>query len=163
MLSGGAGPTTYFESFEGGFGSFTTMQLDEHLNPPDDDLDNDEEGLLNADGYRCQYNDPDWQNSNDPGRLSCYPNPSGLPDEFFFDVSRDRAFTSGQSLYYGDFIDDSLGFTTPLAQLEAVVTTDPINLSWQGSCSEMRTRDCGNDLGVPSSGDVRPALPNSVF
>ena len=46
----GSEPTTYFESFETGFGSFTTMHIDEPLNPPDSDLSNHELGLQNADG-----------------------------------------------------------------------------------------------------------------
>ena len=59
--SGGSSPTTFFESFEAGFGAFTTMHLDEELNPPDDDLGVDYPGLQNSDGYRCQYDDPDFQ------------------------------------------------------------------------------------------------------
>jgi hypothetical protein len=73
--SGGSGPTTFFEGFESGFGSFTTMHLDQSLNPPDDDPGNREQGLANADGTRCQYQDPDWPDSLSSGTadaLDCF-------------------------------------------------------------------------------------------
>ena len=50
--TGGVGPSIYFEGFEGGFGTFTTMNLNETLNPPDGDISNHELGVIAADGWR---------------------------------------------------------------------------------------------------------------
>ena len=60
-VSGGSGPTTFFEGFESGdFGAFTTMHLDAgHGGSATDGSDND-----NSNGFRCQYSDPNWVNSN---------------------------------------------------------------------------------------------------
>ena len=53
-VSGGPLPTSYTEGFESaGFGSFTTMTLDVG-----------KASLALSDGHRCQYNDPDFANSN---------------------------------------------------------------------------------------------------
>jgi hypothetical protein len=61
-VAGGFLPTTFTEGFEGaGFGSFTTQSLDAGR-----------ESLSAADGYRCQYNDPDFVNSNSYGSTQCF-------------------------------------------------------------------------------------------
>jgi hypothetical protein len=166
--SGGSGPTAFIETFEGGFGSFTTMHLDENLNPPDSDPLNEEAGLINSDGYRCQYSDPDWEGANSFGTSSgenCYLNPdNGFGtdiDKFFFQITADRAFSGTQSLYFGEFLDPTLGFTTPFAQLDAIGTTAPINLGWDRVCSVTRTTNCTDAGDCP--GGEECVRPRSIF
>ena len=138
-IAGGSGPTTYNENFEGGtLGSFSVQNLDAGIPGG-----SDEEGMLNGDGYRCQYNDPDWANSNHYHALDpvhqCYP---GLnlahADAVFWQIdgttihaSPDggRAYVGSHSLYYGIFMESPPDqFTTPLGILEAAGTTEAINL-----------------------------------
>ena len=138
-VEGGAGPTTFFEGFEAGFGSFTTMHLDEPLNPPAGDLGNNEAGWLNAMGSLCQYSDPNWAPPNcfDCHVLpeDCFPGVTNMDDTFYFQVTTERSFSDNASMHFGIFLDPVLGFTTPLAQLEAVATTDPIHLGWERICA----------------------------
>jgi hypothetical protein len=54
-VSGGAGPRTFAESFEFGIGGFRLENLDAERHGPA------------ADGYRCQYHDPDLPSSNNYG------------------------------------------------------------------------------------------------
>jgi hypothetical protein len=149
--TGGAGPTVFFEGFEDGFGAFEEMHLDQDLNPPDNDLDNQEAGFINSDGYRCQYNDPDWEESNAPGLQYCYLNQRGQPDAYYFHLTDDRAFSGNQAMHWGIYRDDLHEFTTPLAQLEALRTTAPINLAWGKVCSETRSVQCSDDVDCPVS------------
>ncbi len=61
-VSGGLLPSTYTEGFENaGFGTFTTMSLDVG-----------KASLTLSQGHRCQYNDPDFANSNSYGNTYCY-------------------------------------------------------------------------------------------
>ncbi len=134
---GGAGPSIFFEGFENGLGVFTAMHLDEGLNPPDGELSDYPTGVLNADGHRCQYSDPDWEGSLSSGNTNaetCFPNPDGLPDGYWFGVTQDRAFSGVSSMHWGIFLDEARGWTTPTAQLEAVRTTEPIHLAWGKAC-----------------------------
>lgn len=162
-VSDGAVPTVFFEGFESGLGAFTSMHLDAGLNPPDSDLGNHAGGRLNADGYRCQYSDPDWEGSNtflSSHAEWCYPNPTA-PDAFWWSVTDNRSFSGMQALYWGQFLDDSLGFTTPNAQLEAVATSVAIPLGWGRVCSISRSVECVGDLDCPigeDCGDVTPRL-----
>ena len=147
--SGGDGPGAFFESFELGFGSFTTMHLDAGLGGSTaDGSDND-----NSDGYRCQFSNPNWTQSNSYGTgsgLDCYLNPTGAPDAFYWQTLAERSYSGTQSLYFGIPLSPELGFTTPLAQLEAVRTTDPINLGWDRVCSLTRSLGCTDDAGCPA-------------
>ncbi len=135
--SGGGAPTTFFEGFEAqdGFGSFEPMEIDRFLNPPDNDLGNHGAGLQNSDGYRCQYTDPDWVWPFTTNAPTCYLNPTNQPDRFWWRIDSTRAATGFQSLHFGEWIDDQLGHTTPTAQLEAVRTSEPINLDPFGPAS----------------------------
>jgi len=158
-VSGGSGPTTFFEGFEsGGFGAFTTMHLDAGLGgSATDGSDN-----VNADGYRCQYHDPNWAQSNSYGTGSgqaCYLNPS-VPDAFYWNILpqsdvNSRSYSGTSSLYFG--ISVVFSPTTPLAQLEAVRTTEPINLGWDRVCSETPGLSCSIDTECPAGEScVRP-------
>ena len=89
-VSGGTGPTTYFEGFElgSGLGSFTTMNLDQGRN-----------NNAASDGYRCQYNDPDWVGSNTYGMLTdCFlgADPTQA-DAFFWQINGPTSPDGGRS------------------------------------------------------------------
>ena len=117
---GGSGPTSFTESFEGGnLGAFTNQNLDQNLF-----------SFPASDGYRCQYNDPDWAFSNSYGVRDCFVGPSqAAVDAVWWNTNASRGFTGTQSMYYGTFLNPELGFTTPLRVLDAVTLTDPVNLS----------------------------------
>lgn len=148
-VAGGVGLTTFAESFESGFGAFEAMPLDAELNPPDSDLSNTSLGLENADGYRCSYSDPDWENSGSYGTssssINCFPNPTTMPDAVWFHLTADRAFQGTMAMHWGSFLDPSRGFTSPLSQLEAIRTSEPINLGWGFVCQTERTIRCESD------------------
>jgi hypothetical protein len=136
----GETPTAWVEGFEGGSlasSAFFAENLDEGLPG-----NNNAEGLLNSDGWRCQYSDPDWPNSNcygDPKALDCYPgmdldhaaaiwwqvdgHDTNAPDG-------GRAKSGDYSLYYGSYLPGDSDFTTPMASIESVATTAPINLAF---------------------------------
>jgi hypothetical protein len=129
-VTSSAEPATYFESFEGSLGSFEVENLDQDLH-----------GLVEADGWRCQYSDPDWPNSSSYGMPDhadiCYPGASQLhADATWWGLSGPgismaddgRAFTGQHSLYYGLDLGVPDGWTTPASVIEAVRTTDPIAL-----------------------------------
>jgi hypothetical protein len=129
----GVGPTTFSESFDAGtFGQFTTMNIDQPISGHND----------LSDGYRCQYSDPDNINANAYHRDMCYlgqnntdPLVGDLIYEFHvhtFDMpDGGRAMSSPNSMHLGTHDDPSNAGkdTTSLGQLDAVVTTLPINLS----------------------------------
>jgi len=122
--SGGAGPRTFAESFESGLGAFEIENLDFGRHGPA------------ADGYRCQYHDPDLPSSNNHGIVPyCYlgANPAHA-DRVHWSVdqpsaaSHGRAYTGIRSLYYGVDLGPPQGQTTPLGVLEAVKTSAPVYL-----------------------------------
>ena len=144
----GSGRTTFLEDFESGtMGTFSADNQDALLYGP-----------AASDGYRCQYNDPDWIGSNDYGRTDCYlgatqeqadavhwqvdgPGPgAGWPG---------RGFGGSNSLYFGIELDPSLGHTTPMAVLESASTTDPINLDAGRVCEGDGVTSCFDDLDCP--------------
>jgi hypothetical protein len=133
----GQTPTAWTEGFEEGtLGKFVPENLDAGI----PGLDNTQ-GLINGDGWRCQYSDPDWHNSAayaNASDLDCYPGATleqanaifwqtdgidtGSPDG-------GRAKSGDYSMYYGIYLTDPPGeFTTPLAVVESVRTIEPINL-----------------------------------
>jgi hypothetical protein len=122
--SGGSGPGTFVEDFEvtSGFNQFTTMSIDAGR-----------ESLAGSNGYRCQYNDPDYVNSNSFGSTECYMGVGGNAYDWHLHNTSSgdggRAFTGTRSLHWG--VHQSAGpsrDTTRLAQLDAIRTTNPINL-----------------------------------
>jgi hypothetical protein len=133
----GQTPQVWLESFEGGdlaSSAFFAENLDEPLNHVEWHPDS-------YDGWRCQYHDPDWPNSNTYGNgiaLECFPGQSlDQANAIWWQVdgigtsSPDggRAKTGSYSLYYGAYLTDPAGhFTTPLAAVESAATGAPINL-----------------------------------
>jgi hypothetical protein len=135
---GGQVPVAWLEDFEGGglaSSSFFAENLDAGIPGQ-----NNAEGLINGDGWRCQYNDPDWVNSNvynSPRAADCFPGTTlESSNAVFWSIdgadtgSPDggRAKTGSHSLYYGVYLKREDDFTTPQATVESVATSGPINL-----------------------------------
>ncbi|MCP3982299.1 MAG: right-handed parallel beta-helix repeat-containing protein [bacterium] len=161
--AGGSGASAFFEGFEvlDGLGSFTTANLDFGFLTGDPHA--------NSDGYRCQYNDPAWSNSNSYGVITdCYLGPTpAATDAYNWQVDGPealdggRSFSGMRSLYMGIVLDEQLGRTTPMAALEATHTIDPVNLNWGRVCSSSRDSRCAIDADCPASEscvDVNPTL-----
>ncbi|HEX5044808.1 MAG TPA: hypothetical protein VFV75_18055 [Candidatus Polarisedimenticolaceae bacterium] len=133
-VSGGVLSTSFTEGFEGaGFGSFTTMSLDVGR-----------ESLVASDGHRCQYNDPDFENSNSYGRAQCFlggdtPAQNGYDWHVHGLGSPDggRAYLGNNALHYGVHPGAPGADTTRLRQLDAIRTNFPVNLGWNGVISEL--------------------------
>ena len=133
--TGGSGPTTFFEGFESGtFGAFEPHNIDANLN-----------NLAASNGYRCQYSDPDWENSNSYGQITdCFLGANASQAAAFFwqvntpsSPNYGKAYSGNNSLYMGIFGPAPDWQTTPLAVLEAVRLRDPINLSATGLSPEL--------------------------
>jgi hypothetical protein len=135
----GQAPATWFEGFE----SETLGRFEPQNNDAGIPGSNDAEGLINGDGWRCQYTDPDWENSssyNQPNySQDCYPGVNmAQADAVFWQIdghgvaaSPDggRAFGGTRSMHYGVFVTNPVdGFTTPLSTVEAAGTPTLINL-----------------------------------
>jgi hypothetical protein len=160
--SGGGNPTTFIETFDSGFGTFTTMHIDQNLNA--DGVEPLELGVQRSDGYRCQYQDPDNPFSISYGTddaLDCFPNPNGTPDVFDWNTTTDRAFGGTGSIHWGIDLGASLGYTSRFAQLEAIRLNAPVSLGYRNVCSQTRTTLCTIDANCPGGQfcDVtRPSL-----
>jgi hypothetical protein len=130
-VTGGAGDTSYFESFEDGLGTFEGVNLDAGTGD-----------LASSEGLRCQYHNPDWINSAvyGTGEVSkCYVASPLHADAFFWGLSGPetspllgRGFSGLHSLFYGIDLGPPQNWTTPVGTLEAVATSEPIYLGWDG-------------------------------
>lgn len=162
---GGSGPGSFVESFESGtLGAFEA-----------DDMDVNREDLASADGFRCQYNDPDNPESQSSGRTSCYfGGPAGSTLDFNWQIDGStiaasqaadggRAYEGTHALYFGTFLSAAQGKTTPLGVLEAVATTDPIHLGWDDVCSLTRTQSCFDASDCPGGESCVAAEPRLSF
>ena len=131
-VSGGFLPTTFTEGFEGaGYGSFMSMSLDTGI-----------ASLALSDGFRCQYNDPDFPNSNSYGGTHCYLGfPLASNNGFDWHVhglsspEGGRAYLGNNAMHWGLHPGAASADTTRLSQLDALRTTNPINLGWNGVIS----------------------------
>lgn len=92
-----------------------------------------------ADGTRCQYNDPDYVNSNSFGETYCYPGMSyGVIMPFDWHVHRTtnsdggRAFIGSQSLHWGrhKVTTDPDKDTEALSALQAIGLANPVYLGF---------------------------------
>jgi len=132
--SGGFLPTTFTEGFENaGLGAFTTVTLDAG-----------KESLALSDGFRCQYNDPDFPNSNSYGSSSCYMGGfSAAQNAYDWHVhttaSPDggRAYLGNNSLHWGVHPGQASEDTTRLGQLDTIRITNTVNLDWNGVTSDL--------------------------
>ncbi len=160
-VTGGSGPTFFGEDFESGtLGTFTAMNMDAGRH--------NYEGV---DGFRCQYNDPGFINSNNYGLgAECFlgANPTQAA-AYFWQIdgpeSYDggRAYSGSRSLYVGVIDGVLMDHTTPLAVLEATGTTDPINLGWDKVCEVDRLTPCSDDLECPPGQACVDPLPMLSF
>jgi hypothetical protein len=159
-VSGGSGPGSFHEDFETAtnFGSFVTANLDQSLG-----------STIAADGYRCQYSDPDWPASNVYGSAEaaeCFPGVSGsiggmVRQSFNWlnnsadpnDPSPDggRAFNGVRSLYFGRYGPTPDENTTPMGTLEVVRSLSPINLAWSRVCEVTVTQPCAGNSDCTAS------------
>jgi hypothetical protein len=127
--TGGGTQTTFFESFEAGLGTFEVVNLDQNLG-----------NLVSSDGYRCQYSDPDWAESNSYGQITdCYLTANQAHADLVYwqvnttsDIDGGRAYSGTNSLYMGIFGPAADEHTTPLAVLESTNLIDPVNLGLDG-------------------------------
>lgn len=129
-FTGGGTAQTFTESFESGtsFGSFTTMSLD--LNIADNTL---------SDGMRCQYNDPDYENSASYNEKFCYLG-FAKEDNNTYDwhvhatTSPDggRAYVGTQSLHWGYHrnLADADEDCTKFSQMDAIRLNNPVYLGY---------------------------------
>ncbi len=130
--SGGLIPTTYTEGFEGaGFGTFTTMSLDGNIAT-----------VTASDGYRCQYNDPDFATSDSYGNTFCFLGfANGADNAYDWHVHTTsspeggRAYLGSNSLHWGVHPGGASADTTRLKQLDAIRTLNTVNLGWNGVTS----------------------------
>ena len=160
-VSGGAGPTTFFESFESGdFGAFTSMNLDAGRSD-----------YLASDGFRCQYNNPAFINSNSYGTSGeCWLGSTPeRADAFHWQINGPlspdggRAYSGTHSLYMGEYLPGGLGYTTPLAVLEATRTSQPVHMAWDNVCSTSRSTNCADDLDCPAGESCVSPTPTLSF
>lgn len=134
-VSAGAGPASFFETFESGtLGAFEVQNIDAGKYGP-----------AASDGYRCQYSDPDWMNSNtynQPFFVSdCHLGASlAQADAVHWSLSGPafspqggRAFSGFNSLFFGEDLGPPENWTTPMATVEAARTAQPIHLGWAGA------------------------------
>jgi hypothetical protein len=130
-VSGGLLPSTYTEGFENaGFGTFTSMSLDVG-----------KASLTLSQGHRCQYNDPDFANSNSYGNTYCYLGfPTASENAYrlaraHVERPRRRARLPRKQLPplgVHRTPQRGLGHDT-LKQLDAIRTTNPVNLGGTAS------------------------------
>jgi hypothetical protein len=163
--SGGSGPYEYVEGFESGtFGTFTSMNIDDGKN-----------SNAASQGYRCQYSDPEWEKSNSYGQISdCWLAASPTQATQFFWETQDgdasfgtsdsgKAYLGRYSAYMGLFDTVSDDWTTPLAQLEALASIDPVNIGWDRVCETTRTIACTGDGDCPGGESCVGVIPELSF
>jgi len=155
--------TTFGEGFEVGFGIFTFQNLDSNL-----------ASNSASDGYRCQYNDPDFVNSNSYGDTECYLGFAAgqvpVNDWHVHTTSAPdggRAFEGMRSLHYGKHTPGNPGAdATGLSQMDGMRTKTNVNLAAR-VCSALQaglTRSCNSaaDCTNPASSCVS-ASPELSF
>jgi len=126
-VSGGSGPTTFYEDFES-----------ETLGPFEpDNVDAGKHSLEASDGYRCQSHDPDRPNSLSHGWPECYLGASvAHADATFWSISgpassplAGRSHTGFNSLYFGVDLGPPENWTQPMGVIDAVRSSQPIHLA----------------------------------
>ncbi len=135
QLQGGTTNGTYFESFETptGLGSFTTYNIDFG-----------KFSLAAANGYRCQYHNPDDPDANSFGDTTCYmAGTAADADRYHWqiddpaDIDLGRGYTGTNALYFGVFGPTANTNTTPMGVLEGTGNAAPINLGFLGAPPEL--------------------------
>lgn len=157
--------TTFAEGFEFGFGAFAFQNVD----------DNKASNSL-SDGYRCQYNDPDFENSNSYGETYCYlgfaSGPQFLVNDWHVHSTAapdgGRAFLGNRSLHYGVHTMGNPDLDTyGLSQLDAFRTKSNINLAARicqdDPAADKRGCATAADCGAVGGGPCVPARPELSF
>jgi hypothetical protein len=143
-------PCTYFEGWEG----LSNVNCLDQANPGDPstagqacrgwqaiNIDSTLTNPVSADGYRCQYSDPDWVNSGAyAGAVTdCFLGTNqAQADKFYWqintpnDLNMGKAFSGSNSLYMGEIRGVDI-MTTPVSVLEYLQLIDPINLGLEGT------------------------------
>jgi hypothetical protein len=133
--TGGGTQGQYFESFEvpSGLASFTTYNTDAGKHT-----------LAAANGYRCQYHDPDNPLANSFGDTTCHlGGTAAQADRFHWqiddptDIDLGRGYTGTNSLYFGIFGAAANMNTTPMGVLEGTGNANPVHLGFQGAAPEL--------------------------
>lgn len=161
-VAGGAGSGSWSESFEAasGYGAFVPQNIDQGLH-----------SLAASDGYRCQYHDPNFSNSNSYGvDYDCFLGASAAgADALWWRVDGPeaadggRAFDGARSLHLGTPLPAAFGHTTPLRILEAIRTGEPIHLGWDDVCDSAPHVPCDSAADCPGGEPCSPALPTLAF
>ncbi|HXV74833.1 MAG TPA: hypothetical protein VD788_00825, partial [Candidatus Polarisedimenticolaceae bacterium] len=108
--------------------------------------DFDLQDLVSADGYRCQYHDPDWPNSlaYQGGVTDCFLGEGSAHAARFWwqintpaDPNGGKRYSGQNSLYMGDFGTGPDTQTTPISVLEFLQMIDPIPLGLAGDPPEL--------------------------
>jgi len=124
-------------------------------------------GLSNrdaSDGYRCQYSDPDNPNSNHYNNSGpcVLGRDSAQADAYHWRTDDSRSFSGLRSLHWG--VELAAGvYTTPQQTLEAIATTEPINIGPGGACSITIARSCLSDTDCPAGERCGAAVPELTF
>ena len=162
--TGGTGPGAYHEGFEsGGYGTFTTMNLDAGKNSE-----------VASEGYRCQYSDPDWVYSNSYGQISdCWLAATpAQSDRYFWKIydgdetiayQDPRSYEGRYAASMSHWHTGGLQWTTQLAILEGMASHNPIHIGWDRVCSTTRTTSCTVDGDCPGGETCVGVTPEFSF
>ncbi|MEE8410972.1 MAG: hypothetical protein V3S47_00615 [Acidobacteriota bacterium] len=170
---GGGTPTEVIEGFEGGFGIFGIDNMDSAVVADGTTVlgipgSGGHGGtLVNSDGYRCSFADPDYVNAFTYQDEDCFMGiDTGHADDVWWEVITERAFAGTQSLAYASRIDDTLLWTTPTGTMEAVQTLAPIAMGFKNVCSNAPLTLCPNgDTDCPGAlvGSCVQTKPRAVW
>jgi hypothetical protein len=105
---------------------------------------------VSADDHHCPHTDPDDPNSFGYGEADCFLGFSGSETTVYWQQSGDRSFEGTGMAFYGIDLGVALGFTTPLATLESLTTTSPINLGWDRVASSRGPRVARPSASIPA-------------
>jgi len=155
--------STMFEGFEGGLTGTVSMNLDAGI-------------ATNAlsDGKRCQYNDPDYPNSNSYGNTECFlgfvagptPNDWHLHNTALSDGGRARSGT--RSLHWGLHTPGNAGQDTyRFSSMDAIRTRNPVYLAARvcrdDPAAGKRSCNTASDCAVVGGGPCVAASPELSF
>jgi hypothetical protein len=137
-------------------------------------LDAGKASLQASDGYRCQYNDPDWIHSNSYGLETCFLGASETHANAFHwqvvdgedDDLEGRSYAGRHSVWMGVAQEDPLKgelLTVPLGTLEGIVTAEPVNLAVGKVCEITRTTACKKDRDCPAGEGCVNVMPELSF
>ncbi|MCH7781353.1 MAG: hypothetical protein IH848_10940, partial [Acidobacteria bacterium] len=171
--AGGGTPTEIVEGFEGGLGIFGIDNMDSAvvadgavvLGIPG--TGGHGGSLVNSDGYRCSFADPDYVNAFTYQDPDCFMGINAAhANDVWWEVITERAFAGNQSLAYASRIDDVLLWTTPTGVMEAVQLLTPVALGYKDVCSNAPLTSCpGGDSDCPGAlaGSCVQTAPRAVW